>query len=214
MPNILRLIAEGGRSRRVPADQPLLHDGETPVEVYMIQKGVVKMYERSGRGGEKILHLLRPPAIVPLAFFSGAAHPTRWNYATLTDCELCVLPFNTLLDRLKQHNEVAIYLMNWFSQEVHDLLVRLSGLESANIRGKMITVLRFLAQYHARPIPDSWRRVVFPVSHKLLASMLGVRRESVTMTLGDLQAEGLVRTSEFLTLDINSKILRTSGKQL
>ena len=208
MQRIMRMITNKSPIRIVPLDQTLLYAGEVPVEVYILKEGIVKMYDVDGQGNEKILHLLRPNAVVPLAFFSGPDHATHWYYTTLTDCEMYILPIEVLTGYIRRDSEMAIYLMNWFSLEVHELLARLSSLELTNTRGKVMAVLKMLAARYARPANGAWRRVTFPVSHKLLASMIGVSREGVTLALGELEREGLVRTREFVTLDISRKLLR------
>jgi CRP-like cAMP-binding protein len=195
-------ITEGLRLRRVPAGQYILRKDTMPVDIFFLQTGRVKMGDVDTRRNEKILHLLHPPAVLPLTFFSGQSEPTHWYYASLTDCELFVVPHERLQTYLRSDGELAVALMSWFSQEVHELLVRLSSLENSNVREKVMAALRFLVAYHAKPVARGWYRVVFPVSHQLLANMTGVRRESVTQQLGRLQQEGIVSTTGFATLEM------------
>ena len=192
----------GLRSRRVPAGQFVVRKDTLPADVFLLQNGRIKLGDIDARGNEKILHLLRPPAVLPFTFFSGSGEPSRWSYMSLTDCEVLVLPYERLHGLSTSDGELATALMGWFSQEVHELLVRLSSLENSNVREKIIAALRFLLAFHSQKIYDEWYRVDFPVSHQLLANMTGVRRESVTQQIGRLHHEGVVNTAEFATLDI------------
>lgn len=207
MPPQLECVIQEARVRRVPRNQFILYQGDVPTDVYILSKGVVKIYDIDDQGNEKILHLLKPAAIAPLAFFSGPNHATQWFYTTLVDCELYVLPFDQLGACMRENNELTMYLMNWFSLEVHELLLRLSSLQKSSVRDKVMAALKFLYTQHAHPLHGSWRRVNFPVSHQMLGAMTGVTRESVTMCLGTLEEEGVVRTEQFVTLDIHGSII-------
>lgn len=207
MPPQLERVIQQARVRRMPRNQFILYQGDVPIDVYILADGIVKMYDIDDQGNEKILHLLKPAAIVPLAFFSGQDHATQWFYTTLTDCELYALPLNRLEDCMRRDGDLAMYLMHWFSLEVHELLLRLSSLQKSSARDKVIAALKFLYARHGRHLRGGWRRVAFPVSHQQLAAMTGITRESVTMNLGSLEEEGVVRTALFVTLDIHGKVM-------
>ncbi len=210
MREFLQTIVQEARLRRVPKAQYLLHQGDTPLDAFVLKSGVVKMCEENERG-EKILHLLRENAVMPLAFFSGPNQVIKWAYVTLTDCEVFVLPYERMIEKMREDSDFALYLMHWFSLEVHELLVRLSSMEQTTVKDKVVAALKFLAERHSATKRGGWRRVTFPVSHQLLASLVGVSRESVTMSLGDLQRERIIRSEQFTTLDINPKRLAVGG---
>lgn len=210
MRDFWQVIMQEGRLRRVPKAQYLLHQGDNPLEAFILKSGVVKMCENSDRG-EKILHLLRQNAVMPLAFFSGPHQIIKWAYMTLTDCEVFVLPYERMIEAMREDGDFALYLMRWFSLEVHELLVRLSSMEQTTVKDKVLAALRFLVDRHSAAKRGGWRRVTFPVSHQLIASMVGVSRESVTMSLGELQKERIIKSEQFTTLDINAKRLAAGG---
>lgn len=206
MQEFLQAIMSEARLRRVPKAQFLLHQGDNPLDAFVLKSGVVKMCEQTERG-EKILHLLRQDAVMPFAFFSGPHQIVKWAYMTLTDCEVFVLPYERLIEKMREDSELALGLMHWFSLEVHELLMRLSSMEQSTVKDKVVAALRFLAERHTIPKNGGWRRVTFPVSHQLIASMVGVSRESVTMSLGELQKEKIIKNEQFTTLDIQAKRL-------
>lgn len=199
----LQLFIATTRVKELPKGQIVFYEGDNPHEVYIIKRGVVKVHDISDQGDEKILHILKQGAILPLAFFSGNDNPTRWFYTTLTDCEFYAATKNDLQDFIIKHPTTAIALMNWFSNEVHELLVRLSSLGKTNTRDKLMAALTFLVVCHSKPNQGAWRRVEFPVTHQLLADMIGVTRESTAVCMKQLQKEGLIRYPQLTTLDIH-----------
>ena len=140
---------------------------------------------------------------MPLAFFSGDAITTRWFYAALTDCELYITTHNELKAAFLKDPGYAMVLTNWFSQEVHELLVRLGSLGKTSARSKVIAALKFLAVCLSEPTRGAWRCVTFPVTHQLIADLTGITRESAALSMKQIQDEGLIKYPKLTLLHIN-----------
>jgi CRP-like cAMP-binding protein len=171
MTSALRQLLADARVKRVPKAQILLYEGDVATDVFVVKEGIVKLHSIDSQGNEKILHLLSHMAVLPLAFFSGGNAATKWYYTTLTDCELYVVSKQSLEDIMERDWPTAKLLMNSFSEEVHELLVRLDSLGKTSIDTKLTITLRYLAVRHATDARKGWRRVDFPVNHQLLADM-------------------------------------------
>jgi CRP/FNR family transcriptional regulator len=207
-PLLLKEAFKGVRTKHYPKGQIILYQGDPPLDVLLLKSGVIKIYDIDEQGNEKILHLLKPWAILPLAFFSGNDVPTRWFYAALTDCDVCVLPTEKLTPKLAAESELILLLTHWFSTEVHELLVRLSSLGKTTSRDKLLAALMFLATKHATQRRSGWMRVTFPVNHQLLADMSGITRESAAMVMKQFKDEQLVRHPRMTILEINADLLQ------
>ncbi len=180
LPPYLISVIKTARSKHIAKGQVLFYQGDVTANVFVIKSGIVKIYDIDDQGNEKILHLVERPAIIPFAFFSGASIPTRWFYSALTDCELYEIPRLQLLDELHANSALALYLMNWFSSEMHNVLSRVSSLGKAPVKDKLLAVLRYLQENHSDARRGGWWRVSFPVTHQALADLVGNTRESVT----------------------------------
>lgn len=199
----LDTFLDGARTKHVPGGQIILYEGDTPPEVYILKHGVVKIYDIDEQGNEKILHLVKQPALVPLAFFSGLRDPLKWFYATLIDCDLYVLSVPDLKAMTYGNPELATILTNTFSTDVHELLVRLSSLSKTNTHGKVLAALKFLMVRHATERRSGWWRVNFAVSHQLIADLCGITRESAALVMKDLQHKKIVRYPRTTILEIH-----------
>lgn len=207
MPPPLQKLLRSARQKHFPKGQIILYEGDIPSEVYVIKDGAVKLYDIDDQGNEKILHIVKSPALLPFAFFSGGTEPIRWFYTALTDCDAYVLSEPKLLHNLQTDGTLAVALINSFSNDVHELLTRLSSLEKTNARGKLTAALKFLAARHAKARRSGWWRVHFPVSHQLMADMSGITRESTAVVMKDLQDEKIVRSPRITILEINRQKL-------
>lgn len=203
---IQQLISEA-KLRNYPKGQIILYEGDVPSDFYILKKGIVKVYDIDDQGNEKILHLIKPPSMFPMIFFMGGNDQNRSFYTTVTDCEIYVLSQSVAQERVKQDNELARYMMHAFAREVHEVLVRLSSLEKTTTYDKLCAALKFLAVHHSEEHKTGWRRVTFPISHQILADMIGVTRESTTMVMKDFQEAKVVRNPKLTVLEINFKKL-------
>lgn len=207
LPAILQRAVAGARLKRVPAGQIVMYEGDVPSEVFIIQNGIVKMYDIDDDGNEKILHLFRPPALLPFAFFSGLTKPLHWYYTTLTDCTLYVVSADSLRAAISQDGKLGQFLTMNFSDDVHEILVRLSSLSKTLAKDKVRSVLRFLLVCHASERSAGWWRVEFPVSQQLVADLAGITRESAAVAMKELQDEKILRNPRVTTLEIKKASL-------
>lgn len=204
VPLILHSALRKARVKTIPKGQIILYEGDVTADAYVINEGVVKIYDIDEQGNEKILHLIGRPGIIPFAFFSGHNDPTRWYYSALTDCEVSVVQQQKLIQAMATNSELSKYLINWFSMEVHEILTRLSSLGKTTVRDKLVAALKFLAVCHSQKAArTNWHRVAVPINHQLLADMMGVTRESASITMKELQDEKIVRTPRQNILEIN-----------
>lgn len=207
LPPILQKALQSARLRHVPGGQIILYEGDLPQEVFILKNGIVKLYDIDDQGNEKLLHLVKAPAVVPFAFFSGMHDPLRWFYTTLTDCDIYVLRIDELRAMTRADANLAELLTNEFSADVHELLVRLSSLGKTNAKDKVIAALKFLMAGHATERRTGWWRVNFPVSHQLIGDLCGITRETTALIMKELQGEKIIRNPRVTILEINKKNL-------
>lgn len=200
----LQRIVTHAKLRSYPKGQIVLYEGDTPADLYIIKNGIVKVYDIDDQGNEKILHILKSPSMFPIIQFLGGSDEIRSFYTTLTAADIYAVPQDCVYRRMEQDSELTMYIMRWFATETHELLVRLSSMEKSTTRDKLIAALKFLCVHHTKfTTSDNWRQIEFPVSHQLLADLIGVTRESTTMVMKELQAENLIRSARLTILEVN-----------
>lgn len=203
MPPVMSKLVRAARLKHIPRGQIIIYAGDVPQEAFILKSGAIKLYDIDDAGNEKILHIVKPPAVIPLATFSGKNVAVHWFYSTLTDCDLYVLGADSVRRYMHQDPALNMYLVNNFSNDVHELLVRLSSLGKSNIRDKVVAALRFLQLRHSQERRNGWWRVSFAVSHQLLGDLSGITRESASTVMKELQTEGIVRNPRQTILEIN-----------
>ncbi|HEY6541477.1 MAG TPA: Crp/Fnr family transcriptional regulator [Ktedonobacteraceae bacterium] len=207
----LTKLISGGRIKRYPKNQMLLYGGDAVVDLYVLKKGVAKVYDIDQKGNEKVLHILKPPCLLPLTAFGPSGQTNEWFYGSITDCEVYAVSYSEAERRIAADGKLAVYLMRQCASELHELLVRLSSLGKADAQGKLAQVLTFLASRHACEHHGGWRRVTFPVGHQLLADMIGMTRESTALGLKRLREHHIIRYPRATQLEIHFDHLVGAG---
>jgi CRP-like cAMP-binding protein len=203
LPAELKEMIESSRVRNFPKGQIIHYEGDAVNDIYIIKSGIVRVYDTDDQSNEKVLHIVKSPALIPFAFFISEGATTEWFYSALTDCDVYILDQRKLRDAMLKNGELAVYLLRNFSNDVHELLVRLSSLGKTTASDKVIAVLTFLVVCHGNERPSGWWRIPFPVSHQLLADMVGITRESVAVVMKDLQDNKIIRNPRLTTLEVN-----------
>lgn len=207
VPNSLAKLLKESRVKQFPKGQIIQYEGDEVRDVFVIKKGVIKVYDIDEQGNEKVLHIIKAPALFPFAFFTGVDSTTNWFYGALTDCDVYILDQKVLRKQIQTDSKLALTLTENFSEDVHELLVRLSSLGKTTKHDKLLVALRFLVVRHATQRPSGWWRVQFSINHQLLADLVGVTRESVAVVMKELQDKKIIRNPRVTTLEIDKEKL-------
>lgn len=207
-PVVAPLIKKAPKRRYIKG-QTIFYPHDKLNEMFIIHSGAVAMHDLDSQDRPKILHIFGASTMFPMSSFSDETVTVSWHYTALTPVEICAIPYQTLKERLEKADGVEAYnlLLRQLLGETHELLVRLSDMHKTDGYQKTVSVLRFLAKYHAQPSSSRWCRITFPVTRQLLADMTGLRRETITGILKQLQEEDLVRSIGVSKMDISRRLL-------
>jgi CRP-like cAMP-binding protein len=163
----------------------VLFEPDAPIDdVYFLRTGVVSIIAGEQEGGDIEVSTVGPEGFVGLpALLGGRTMSYRCIVQSAGDAwRLGADAFRQLVEERPALRHVllryAAYVLEQVSQSV--ACNRLHTLEER--------CARWLLMMHDRVDGDS-----FEITHEFLAQMLGVRRSGVTVALGALQAEGVVR---------------------
>lgn len=199
LPIILSLLKE----RKFKKNHVLMFENDKGDDVYIIRSGMVKIY-RNHEGKEIVLSIAMPGDIVgEVEALSNDNHRissiealdnvsvwqiTKQDFLMIVDKYPSVLrkAYMILVERTRMLNRLVRYLTFY------------------DVRTKAANLLMDLYYNFGEPSGTIFK-IDFKINQSLLASMLGVTRESISKTLGDFQNEGLIdiREKYFYLLDKN-----------
>lgn len=163
----------------------LFLEGEVSSRLHIILSGWVKLFKGTSSGNETVLQMLTSGDMVAeSAVFLNATYPVSAQVAKRA--VILTLPAPIIRERIKQHNELALRVLDGISQHSHSLIQ-----EFENIRLKPATekvgwfLLKLLLDQGK--VPDL---IELPYDKSLIASYLDMKPETFSRTLKRFKENG------------------------
>lgn len=195
--------------RTYNAGQIVIYHGDKPDYVMFIISGTVKFYDIDQNGNEKIFHIGGVGSFFPL-FYSFEVKPhVEAFYTTLQKSRVLLIPIEEFAKRLQENATFAFRMLAWYAEEMDHMVLRLMSLERSTAKQKLLQALMYLSQQHSviKTQRGGWCKVAFPLSQQTLAELTGLTRETVNVTLKDIQEAGAVRVPKKMILEIHKEKL-------
>lgn len=192
--NIAKLIAHRTQ-RTYKKGEIILHAGQAPSSVFYITKGFVKYYSIDDDGNEALIGINRATDIFPIGWLTGASLAALYYYEAMTSVTICLISRAGFMSYLKDDPAIALALYTDQLDHTIDLSNRVNGLLQAGARHKILYCLRYLAHRYGRnPTLVSHKKVLrdFTITHQMIADMVGLSRETVSIEMKKLSREGYV----------------------
>lgn len=178
------------RTETIPKHRMIFRSGEASAHVYVLKRGLVKIYDMSDLGRDTILWFCLSGEIFGLAEavaggFRGvsaqacensevlAIHSDQFRQFLAVHPQAALLSLQALSSRLRGLGHV---LVNFVSDDVHTRI------------GKLL--LRLVARYGNRVGGEIVLKI--PLTHQAIADMVGASRPTVSNALGDLKRRGVL----------------------
>jgi CRP-like cAMP-binding protein len=118
-----------------------------------------------------------------------------------------------LLWLMQQRPDVALSLTRLVGLRRRRIENRLRNILFRPARDRLLALLLELVEFHGRPAGAGWE-IGLRLSHQDLANLIGATRETVTLTLGRFQREGLVRVDRRRITVVDRRRLEEAARGL
>jgi CRP/FNR family cyclic AMP-dependent transcriptional regulator len=187
---------------RVFARRQIIYFPSEPGQsVLLLARGRVKIKVLAADGRETILAFIDEGELFgELALLDPSP---RNEYAeAVDDAKVIAMAREELLWLMSQHPELSLQITKLVGLRRRRIENRLRNILFRSTRERIAALLLELQDSHGEKLRQGWM-IRLPLTHQELANLIGATRESVTLTLGRLQAEGLiqVRRCRLVVLD-------------
>ena len=166
----------------------ILRPQEEPKEVYFLKKGFVRLYLITLTGREITFNIYKPGTYFPLTWAIGNL-PNFYFFEALTNVTVYTAPRKKLLELVK-NNPKLLFALTKRTYIGLDGIVRLTQtLLTENAHGKLISVLLVLGRRFGRKKTNGDLVIRLPLTHRILASLANMSRETASLELEKLQKE-------------------------
>lgn len=190
MDDVFSILEEIATIRKFKAGDKFFLQGDPSEGIYIVAEGRVKLSRVSKEGYESVLCMRGPHNIfcpVPI-LDKGEQLGTA---TALTDGSLFRVEQQKLLDRCQKHPELVAYIQGDCLHEVRQLLVRLESFAFRSIRERLAFTLLDISR---RQEDRGESATELTLTQQELAGLIGASRESVSRTLSNFEARGILST--------------------
>jgi CRP-like cAMP-binding protein len=177
--------------RTFPAGTFVYFPTDPGQSVLVLARGRVKIKFLNPDGQETILAFIGPGELFgELAILD--TQPRNEYAEAVAETTVIAIPREGMLALMERRPELALHVTRLFGFRRRRLENRLRNILFCSIRQRIVALMLELVETHGRLEAGVWE-ITLPLSHQDLASLIGATRETVTLTLGQLQDEKLIR---------------------
>ena len=170
--------------------------------LFLLKKGRVQLYRIAPNGKKLVMATLGPGAIFgEMSLVGQGMHNTFAE--SMDECVLCVMSRSDVERLVQEKPEVAFRFVEALGKRLTQLEARLEDIAFKSIAARLASLLLKLNE------EQGGRQMVNGYTHQDLSEMLGTYRETVTQTLNDLKADGLISIARKQIVLLNKPGLRT-----
>lgn len=158
---------------------------DTGEVLFLLKKGRVQLYRMSPNGKKLIVATLGPGAIFGEMSVVGQGMHNTFAEA-VDECLLCVMSRADVERLMREKPQVAMRFVEALGGRVNQLEASLEEIAFKSIPARLASLLLRLAG------EQGLRDSVKGYTHQDLGEMLGTYRETITQTLNDFKAEGMI----------------------
>lgn len=183
-------LSENRPVRQFKKKDLIFMEGQTPNDLYFIEKGQVKTYKINYQGKELITGIHRAGeflGFVPL--LEDRAY--NENAEVLEDTRISIIPKADFITLIYSSKDIARKFIKMLSNDLEDLENRLLDLAYQPVRQRIANALLKMSEKYSQSGKDG----LITVARKDISNIVGTATESLNRTLADFKEEGLIEIS-------------------
>lgn len=165
-------------------------EGQTPNDLYFVEKGQVKTYKSNYDGKELITGLHKEGdflGYVPLL----EERPYNENAEALEDARIIIIAKSDFLALIYSSKDVARKFINMLSNNLDEMENRLLDIAYQSVRQRVANALLKMNEQ----LSASNKDLIITVTRRDISNIVGTATESLNRTLADFKDEGLIEIS-------------------
>jgi CRP-like cAMP-binding protein len=210
---ILEKLFASYPTRMIPKNRPLLYQGEVPTMGFYIKSGIVKCFNITSQGEEKIVGYESQGSLMPLAWLFSRAPVSLYYYDTFTDCEIIRIPRDELIEIINNNHGAALALLDRNISNYISATMHLHALEQSKARQKLLSIMQYLVLRFGKKTDGQKQKIDLRLTHQDIANLIGTTRETTSTEISKLTKSGVVSLNDnHYVIDVD-KAVRLLGEE-
>lgn len=200
-PAQLEGVFTAARQVKIGRGEYLFFQGDPADRLHLLLEGSLKLIQVTEDGKQVVMKYVSSGEVFTvLAVLEGVVYPA--SAEAVTDSLLLAWDRKTMTDLMSHHPSIALQVLKVVSRHVGEFQDRLRELSTERVERRLARALLRLASQTGRKI-EQGILVDLPLSRQDLAEMTGTTLFTVSRTLSQWEAQGLVRASREKVVILN-----------
>lgn len=178
-------------TKKFAKNQIIFKPGDKFENVYFIKSGFVRAYTITQKG-ENTINLFKPLFVMSVIHFISQ-HQNDYYFQTITPSEVYVAPYSEFKKFLDSDKDFSFTIMDFFFNSLLNYFVNQGNIVNGNAQNKISSVLLQLTHDYG-DIKNTKLVVNFPATHRIIANLVGLTRETTSVQMSKLQKMGVIST--------------------
>ena len=192
MQEIIDAVRPVATQRAFKRHSILLYQGEVPRAAFVILSGAVKVYSLNAAGEEQIATLHVAGEFFPTSWIFEKSSSTQYYYEAITDCTVLTLGKEDMKQAILERPECLRAAFDYFAANYIGLMMRITALEQARASEKIMFTMYYLLFRYGKEVKPSIYRVSLNLTHTVIASLVGLTRETTSTELHKLKRQKIL----------------------
>jgi len=180
------------RSRDHAAGETIFTPSLAPKSVYLLERGRARIYRLSKDGTETTFGYILPGEVFgELAAFD---HSVRESYAeAVEDLRVWKIPLEIFERLLSENSDVSLEITKQVGERLRLIESRVADLAFRNVRTRVATcLLQLMDRFGSHDVAGEGRALNLRLNQTEIGRLIGATRQTVNVSLRELEEEGLV----------------------
>lgn len=181
----------------------ILKQGAFVSQIAYLRKGVVKKVIEGDHNRNVIFKIIEKDNFIALPVIG---HPNHYPFSViaLTDCEVCFIRNDKILNIMQSNTTLGSYLLKWYSLDYLYMYNKILTISTRNSHGKLASTLIFLTKNNFS------NDILNLLSRRELAELASISVESANKILLELKQDKVIEINKkgikILRLDLIEKL--------
>lgn len=170
----------------------IVSQGEVPRSTFIIKTGLIKTYNLTVSGQERLIDINTNHDIFPDTWIFGKSSGAIYFYEALEDCTIYTVPRSVLLELMNERSDLLRVLLERYLGTSISQYMRINALTHSIAGEKLLHMLRYLCVRFGKTTRNGNIELQIHLNHTLLADLMGISRETATNELIKLKKRGII----------------------
>ncbi|HSV95290.1 MAG TPA: Crp/Fnr family transcriptional regulator [Spirochaetia bacterium] len=187
----------------------IIKPGDKFENIYFIKNGFVRAYTKTTKG-ENTINLFRPLFYWSIIHFISK-HRNDFIFEAITPVEINVVPYSEFKKIFENDKKLNLSIMELFFSSLMNYFINQGNIVSGCSENKIASVLLQLSQEYGNN-KNGKLTVNFPATHRIIANLVGLTRETTSVQMSKFQKKGVISTkrTQFIINDLE-KLKKLAG---